>query len=304
MTTDQMMYFVEIANQKSISKAAKKLHISQPSLSAALKRLEEEIHVQLIWRSNSGVELTESGRRIYGECIHVLTIIKSWYAEDENQSINELRIALSPANGEVVVDFLLNDIGKRHPKLNVIFSEVTPPRVEMMIMHREADIYITSILPEENPRFQSIMRKMGLELWELMKDELTLAIDANHPFAKKEHLSLEECSCLTLIQRVEQDLVAEKYRACFSSNKRILHSNREQVLHMVSSGRGVTFLPRALLCKNKYFLEHKISAVSIEGVTIPITHVLVGPNYRSRTHIQNQIVEQIKALYRDSGKKV
>ena len=299
MTTDQMMYFVEIVNQKSISKAAKRLHISQPSMSAALKRLEAELGVQLIRRSNNGAELTESGKRIYNECIHVLAIVKSWYAEDNNWGTDELRIAISPANGEIVAELLLNDISKKQPRLNVIFSEATPPGIEMMIMHREADIYITSILPEENVRFRNMIEKMGLELCELMKDELILAISAEHPFAQKGYLSLEDCSCLTLIQRVERDSVAEKYRGYFSSDKRILHSNREQVLHMVSSGRGVTFIPRALLSRNKYYLEHKIFPVPIQGTMIPITHVLVCPSYRARTRAQKQIVEQIKGVYRE-----
>ena len=59
----QIIYFLKIAELRSINKAAAKLYVSQPSLSQSIKNLEDELNIRLFRRSNKGVVLTEDGKR-------------------------------------------------------------------------------------------------------------------------------------------------------------------------------------------------------------------------------------------------
>lgn len=65
MTTRELLYVKTIAEEKSISKAAKRLYIAQPSLSQSLQKLEEQLGVALFHRTSSGLTLTYAGERYY-----------------------------------------------------------------------------------------------------------------------------------------------------------------------------------------------------------------------------------------------
>ncbi|MDQ9868369.1 LysR family transcriptional regulator, partial [Acinetobacter baumannii] len=70
----QLLYFTTIAEEGSISAAAKKLHLSQPPLSYQMKLLEEELHLPLIERSARGIALTEAGRVLYKRAQGILEL--------------------------------------------------------------------------------------------------------------------------------------------------------------------------------------------------------------------------------------
>ena len=74
MDIRQLLYFTTIAEEGSISAAAKKLHLSQPPLSYQMKLLEEELHLPLIERSARGIALTEAGRVLYKRAQGILEL--------------------------------------------------------------------------------------------------------------------------------------------------------------------------------------------------------------------------------------
>ena len=72
MTLQQLKYVIEVADRGSMSEAAKKLFISQPSLSNSIKELEKEIHINIFIRSNKGIIVSEEGREFIGYARQVL----------------------------------------------------------------------------------------------------------------------------------------------------------------------------------------------------------------------------------------
>ena len=79
MKLEQLKYVVEIAKYNSMSIAAEKLHIAQPSLSLAIRQLEEELDTKIFTRSKSSSFLTEQGVEIYNKANQILEIIESLY---------------------------------------------------------------------------------------------------------------------------------------------------------------------------------------------------------------------------------
>ena len=89
MTTRELLYVKTIAEEKSISKAAKRLYIAQPSLSQSLQKLEEQLGVALFHRTSSGLTLTYAGERYYHMASQVLKIYENF--EIEISDINNLK---------------------------------------------------------------------------------------------------------------------------------------------------------------------------------------------------------------------
>ena len=86
MDIRQLHYFVEVARQKSFTKAAQALHVSQPSISKMLKALEEELGVILLDRTERKMELTDAGELVYDHATKVLQLMDSMSRSEEHTS--------------------------------------------------------------------------------------------------------------------------------------------------------------------------------------------------------------------------
>lgn len=103
----QIIYFLKIAELRSINKAAAKLYVSQPSLSQSIKNLEDELNIRLFRRSNKGVVLTEDGKRFlqYAERIADQMELIEGLAREKRE--NRLSVALYPmvSTAKLIADF-------------------------------------------------------------------------------------------------------------------------------------------------------------------------------------------------------
>ena len=91
MTLTQLKYAITVAHARSMNEAARRLFISQPSLSSAIKELETEIGIDLFRRTNRGVSVTPEGEEFIGyarQVVEQYQLIESKYVEKENQRIN------------------------------------------------------------------------------------------------------------------------------------------------------------------------------------------------------------------------
>ena len=89
MHLEDMKYLISIIDNKSINKAAKELQLTQPALSTAIGKLEQELGVPLLKRSYKGVVPTEAGDRIYEEAKSILNMIAEWYKLGQYTTILE-----------------------------------------------------------------------------------------------------------------------------------------------------------------------------------------------------------------------
>ena len=88
MTLTQLRYAITVANSSSMNEAARKLYISQPSLSSAIKELEEEIGVELFRRTNRGISVTPEGEEFMGyarQVVEQYALIESKYVSKEKE---------------------------------------------------------------------------------------------------------------------------------------------------------------------------------------------------------------------------
>lgn len=166
----QLQYFVAIVESKTISKAAKKLGMSQPPLSMQLKNLEEELQVQLIQRGQKNISLTVEGRVLYQRALSLLSMSDSIAREicDIRQG-NEGTIRLGTISSctAVYLNEKMREFKNAYPKVNF---EVTEGNTYQLVdlMHQNALDAAIVRTPFQNGDFECI---------ELEKEEMVVAGD-------------------------------------------------------------------------------------------------------------------------------
>ena len=109
MNFKQLEYFVAVAEAKSISKAARKLHVAQPPISRQIAMLEDELKVCLFLRTNKGVELTEAGRSLYQQSQHMFQNFRMMVdsVRDVDAGVRGLlKVGVVYSNTPVVLNYL------------------------------------------------------------------------------------------------------------------------------------------------------------------------------------------------------
>ena len=204
MTLQQLKYVIEVADRGSITEAAKSLFIAQPSLSAAIHELEEEIGVTLFLRSNRGVLITPDGAEFLGYARQVVQ--QAALIEDKYIAHSALRqrfcistqhysftagafVELVRAQGGEAYEFILRE-GKTYDTIN----DVRTLRSEMGV------IYLCSF---NEAVISKMLREANLVFSELLTARPHIFVGRDNPLAKKERVTLEDLRplpCLTYEQ--------------------------------------------------------------------------------------------------------
>lgn len=172
MTFRQLEYVIEVADQGSISVAARKLMISQPSLSQSIKSIEKEYNITLFDRSSVPMVPTKAGSIFLNKAHIILTAL-----EDLKQEIalvetapKELLIGISDS-GALINKHIFQDFQAIYPDMKLLLVERDQYLLERMLEAGKLDMIFTMI-PYENP---------NIEIIPLVEDELLIALPKTHP---------------------------------------------------------------------------------------------------------------------------
>ena len=177
MTTKELLYVKTVADEKNISKAAKKLFIAQPSLSQSIQRIEESVGTELFNRTSGGLTMTFAGERYYHMAVQVLKLYQDF--EMEISDINNLktgRIHLGTTNhlGTLVLPKVLPRFHELCANIALNISEENTTILEQLLLSGELDFALMHAPsdPAQHPQFH----------YDIMKrDPFVLAIAPDHP---------------------------------------------------------------------------------------------------------------------------
>lgn len=177
MTTKELLYVKTVADEKNISKAAKKLFIAQPSLSQSIQRIEESVGTELFNRTSGGLTMTFAGERYYHMAVQVLKLYQDF--EMEISDINNLktgRIHLGTTNhlGTLVLPKVLPRFHELCANIELNISEENTTILEQLLLSGELDFALMHAPsdPAQHPQFH----------YDIMKrDPFVLAIAPDHP---------------------------------------------------------------------------------------------------------------------------
>jgi len=248
MTLTELRYIVAVARERHFGRAADACFVSQPTLSVAIKKLEEELDVKLFERGGSEVSVTPLGEAIVRQAQQVLEqagAIKEIAKRGKDPLAGPLKLGIIYTIGPYLLPELVRHAIRLSPQMPLMLQENFTVKLLEMLRTGELDC---AILAEPFP-------DTGLAIAGLYDEPFMVAVPKAHPLAKRKAVSAEELKRETMLLlgtgHCFRDQVLEVCPefARFSSDaegirKSFEGSSLETIKHMVASGMGVTVVPK------------------------------------------------------------
>jgi LysR family hydrogen peroxide-inducible transcriptional activator len=248
MTLTELRYIVAVAREKHFGRAAEACFVSQPTLSVAIKKLEEELDVKLFERGANEVSVTPLGEAIVRQAQSVIeqaAAIKEIAARGKDPLNGPLKLGIIYTIGPYLLPELVKNAIERTPQMPLMLQENFTVKLLEMLRTGELDC---AIMAEPFP-------DSGLAIAPLYDEPFMVAVPKTHPLAKRKAVSAEELKQETMLLlgtgHCFRDHVLEVCPefARFSSDaegirKSFEGSSLETIKHMVASGMGVTVVPQ------------------------------------------------------------
>ncbi len=248
MTLTELRYIVAVAREKHFGRAAAACFVSQPTLSVAIKKLEDELQVQLFERGAGDVAVTPTGEDIVRQAQVVLEqaeMVREIARRGKDPLAGPLRLGVIYTIGPYLLPELVRHSIALTPQMPLLLQENFTVKLLEMLRTGEIDC---AILAEPFP-------DAGLAVEPLYDEPFYVAVPAHHPFARRERIdahALKDDTMLLLgAGHCFRDQVLDVCPefAHFSGSaggmrKSFEGSSLETIRHMVASGTGVTVVPR------------------------------------------------------------
>jgi LysR family hydrogen peroxide-inducible transcriptional activator len=246
VTLAELRYIVAVARERHFGRAAKSCFVSQPTLSVAVKKLENELNVTLFERGKTDVVLTPVGRQIVDQAQRTLEAagrITQIAAADDDALAEPLRIGVIYTIGPYLLPNLIPALRDRTPDLQVIIEEGFTADLRVRLKQGSLDAIILA-RPFTEP---------GVEIRSLYREPFVVVLPSSHPWAARKSIKADELSRETVLLLGKghcfRDQVLEVCPGCLrvgetdDIQKTLEGGSIETIRHMVASGVGVTVLP-------------------------------------------------------------
>lgn len=253
MTLNQLKYAITVANAKSLNEAARILFISQPSLSTAIKELEEEIGIELFRRTNRGISLTPEGEEFIGYARQVTEqyqLLESKYIE-KTESKKKFSVSMQhytfavKAFVEMVKHFGMDEY-------EFAVHETKTYEVIEDVKNFKSEIGILYINDFNRQVLTKLFREYNLEFHEILDCGIYVYLWREHPLANRQEVSLEELEeypCLSFEQGTYNSFYfAEEVLSTYQYKRLIKANDRATLLNLMAGLNGYT-LCSGIICE-------------------------------------------------------
>jgi len=296
MNIRDLEYLTAIADLRHFRKAAERCCVSQPTLSGQIKKLEDELGVQLIERTKHKVFLTPLGEdiakqadKVLSEAAHITAMAQT----GKDPFAGPLRIGAFPTLSPYLLPHIVQSIQKKFPRLELYLVEEQTSRILVMIKEGKLDAVILA-LPEEHEE---------LEVKPLFEEPFYLATSKTHPFARKKSIKqtdlrgealllLEDGHCLRDNALEVCTYAGAKEQSGFRA------SSLETLRQMVAVGTGITLIPQ--LAMQKDFSVHKL--IKYIPFSDPVPSRKIGILWR-KTSLRKQCLEEVGEIIKREAEK-
>jgi len=305
MEFKQFEYVLTIAKEKSFSKAAKKLYISQPSLSQYINRLESNLKVCLFDRTTNPLKLTYEGEIYVETASSILELVENMLQqyEDINElSTGKLNIGLTPSKANHILPKILPVFKTKYPGIKLTLTESPSDILEELIIKDMVDICLMNLpLKNHNIAYKEILsEKIFIAVPVNFKERNNIEERnfENFPEINIGDLKNEKFILLRPEQRIRQ--ISDNFFANIGFKPDVLleTSSIETSIRLTEAGMGVSFVPEssALSTSSKYIKYYKIGNPILEWTTIIA--------YKENVHITKAAQAFMKTVRNNVGKQL
>lgn len=246
MTLRHMKIFTTVYRCQSVTRAAQELHVAQPSLSVAIRELEEHYGVRLFERTGRNIIPTQAADALYSYAGHIVSLFDDMEKSMRNwDTLGVLRLGASITIGTHILPDLIRRYRAKMPELQIEAVVERSSGIERRLMDNEIDIGLLETQPE-HPELLAVP---------FLRDELCAIVPPGSPLVAKETVTLQELAEHPFLMREPGSSVRQLLDACFSllqlSVRPIWQSASTQaIVSAVGEGLGVSVLPRMLVARD------------------------------------------------------
>ena len=282
---NQLRTFKALANEKSFSRAAEILYLSQPSLSKQIKLLEKNLKVKLINRERNKISLTEHGQIFLQYSERILALCEEScraIIDLKNGDRGNLKVGASQTIGTYIMPKILALFTQNYPQINLKIQVNSTRTIVKNILNKEIDI---AIVGGEIPNDV----KKNLQIEQFVEDELNLIISKSHPFAKKKTIHKNDLYQLNFITLNSNSTIKKFVDKVLQFNKietkqlkTIMQLNSiEGIKTAVSLGLGAAFVSSSAIEKEVQLNSIKILEIENIKITRRLSILTNLNNYKS-----------------------
>lgn len=243
MNIRALQYLVTLSEMRHFSKAAEACHVSQPTLSTQVRKIEEELGVQLVERSPRRVMMTQVGREVVERARAVLNEVEAMHQisrQSRDPGTGVFKIGIFPTLAPYLLPHVIPGIRRRFPKLTLqLFEEKTEDVLRLLGQGRLDAGLVALPIPEELTQ---------LEVRVLFEEQFVLAMPDTHPLAKKRRIRVEDLRNQELLLLEDghclRDQALEVCQMVGAEEKMDFHATSMETLRqMVAANTGITLMP-------------------------------------------------------------
>ena len=243
MTLRHMRILVAVFRQKSVTRAAESLHLAQPSVSLALRELEDYYGVTLFTRVGRRISPTECGKAFYGYAVHIVSMVDELETQMRNwDTLGAVRIGSTVTIGTHLLPALVRQLQSEFPELRIDVKVCKASQVEQLILDNEIDLGLIETQAEH----------AELCAVPFLRDELRAVVPPASMLAKQADVTIQELAEYPFLMREPGSAGRKILDACFALHHMSVHPAWESVstqaiVKAVAEGLGVTVLPQKLV---------------------------------------------------------
>ena len=290
MEMHQLRYVVAVARAGNFSRAAEQCHVSQPSLSQQILKLEEELGERLFDRMKRETKLTPHGEAFLPRALKILDevdVAKREAFDAQCLLRGRIIVGVLPTIAPYLLPAVLVDFGKKFPGVEIVVHEDTTAQLLKLANAFEVDFAVAS-RPIQDQR---------MEVKELFTEELCLALPPRHPLTRKRTVRLADLEKEPFIVMKEGHCLGEQVlnfceRRDLKPTISFRSAQLETIQALVHSGVGISLVPAMAVAKKRPGLPEYRSLVSPKPER---KIVAIWPKQRPLSRAANELLNEIMA---------
>jgi LysR family hydrogen peroxide-inducible transcriptional activator len=256
MTLTELRYIVAVARERHFGRAAAACFVSQPTLSVAIKKLEDELGVTLFERGRNDIRVTPVGERIVAQSRLVLEEVegvKRIAKQEQNQLDGPLRLGVIYTVAPYLLPQLIPVLHKQAPNMPLAIEENYTARLQERLLQGDLDVIIIS-LPFAEP---------GVTVRALYDEPFMVVLPASHPWRERAAIAVKELAEEPVLMLGAGHCFREQLLSACPDCQRAVAADDplgrameggslETIRHMVASGLGITVMPCTATGADRY----------------------------------------------------